>query len=65
MAKCEVCNKETGVKNHLIITRSHISKRTRKPQKANIKTVRVLEHGERRKKQVCTHCIRAGKIEKA
>lgn len=63
MAKCDICGKGTGVKNRLIITRSHISKRNPRPEKANIKTVRVMEHGEKRKVHACVHCLRSGKVD--
>lgn len=61
MAKCAICNKGTGVKNRLIITRSHISKRNPRPEKANLRTVRIEEHGEKRKMKICAKCLKTQK----
>lgn len=63
MAKCAVCDKGTGTKNRLIITRSHISKRNPRPEKANLRTVRVEKHGEKIKMKVCAKCLKSGKLE--
>ncbi len=46
MAKCVVCGKETSFGNQLSITRSHISKRTVKPVKPNLRTVKAEINGE-------------------
>ena len=62
MAKCAICGKGTGVKNRLIITRSHISKRNPRPEKANFRTVRIEEHGEKRKIKICAKCLKTQKL---
>ena len=62
MAKCAICGKGTGVKNRLIITRSHISKRNPRPEKANLRTVRIEEHGEKRKIKICVKCLKTQKL---
>ena len=36
MAKCAICDKGTGTKNRLIITRSNISNRNPRPEKAQL-----------------------------
>lgn len=63
MAKCAICDKGTGTKNRLIVTRSHISKRNPRPEKANLRTVRIEEHGERKKIKVCAKCLKSKKFE--
>ena len=65
MAKCFICGKETSFGNQLSITRSHISKRTVKPVKPNLRTVKAEINGEVKKVSVCAKCLRAGKIKRA
>ncbi len=63
MAKCAICDKGTGTKNRLIITRSNISKRNPRPEKANLRSVRIEEHGEKRKVKVCAKCLKTHKAQ--
>ena len=65
MAKCIVCNKETSWGNDLSITRSHISKRTSRPVKPNLRRVKATINGETKRVMVCAKCLRAGKIQRA
>lgn len=65
MAKCEICDKSVNYGNKLSITRSHISKRTSRTFKPNIRTVRAMVDGQPKKINVCTKCLRSGKITKA
>ena len=65
MAKCVICGKETSFGNQLSITRSHISKRTVKPVKPNLRTVKAEINGEVKKVSVCAKCLRSGKIKRA
>jgi len=65
MAKCIICGKETSFGNQLSITRSHISKRTVRPVKPNLRTVKAEIDGEVKKVSVCAKCLRAGKIKRA
>ena len=46
MAKCAYCGKETSFGKQLSITRSHISKRTTRPVKPNLRTVKAVVDGE-------------------
>ena len=62
MAKCIVCGKETSFGNQLSITRSHISKRSVRPVKPNLRTVKAEINGEVKRVSVCAKCLRAGKI---
>lgn len=65
MAKCEICNKSVNYGNQLSITRSHISKRTSRTFKPNIRTVKAMIDGQPKKINVCTKCLRSGKVTKA
>lgn len=64
MAKCEICDKSIFFGKKLSITRSHISKRTNRTWKPNLRTVKTLVKGEPRKIKVCAKCLRSGKIQK-
>ena len=65
MAKCEICEKAAIHGNKLSITRSHISKRTSRTFKPNIRTVKAMVDGQPKKINVCTKCLRSGKVTKA
>ena len=65
MAKCVICNKETSFGNQLSITRSHISKRTTRTVKPNLRTVKAMINGEAKRVTVCAKCLRDGKIQRA
>ena len=64
MAKCDICNKSVSFGNKLSITRSHISKRTSRTWKPNLRTVKTMVNGQPKKIHVCAKCLRAGKVEK-
>ena len=65
MAKCEICDKTLSFGNKLSITRSHISKRTTRTFKPNLRTVKANINGENRKISVCAQCLKSGKIKRA
>ncbi len=58
---CSVCGKGPTVGNHV----SHSHRKTKRVWKPNIQKIRIAEGGRIRRKNVCTRCIRAGKIVKA
>jgi len=64
MAKCEICDKSVNYGNKLSITRSHISKRTTRTFKPNLRTVKTMVDGQPKKIKVCAKCLRAGKVQK-
>lgn len=45
MAKCEICEKSINHGNKLSITRSHISKRSARTWKPNLRTVKAIMKG--------------------
>lgn len=65
MAKCAYCGKETSFGKQLSITRSHISKRTTRPVRPNLRTVRAVVDGEVKRVSVCSKCLRSGKVQRA
>lgn len=65
MAKCDICDKSVNYGNKLSITRSHISKRTSRTFRPNIRTVKAMVDGQPKKINVCTKCLRSGKVTKA
>ena len=64
MARCEICNKSISYGNKLSIARSHISRRTSRTFKPNVQSVKVNDNGTPRKMNVCTRCLRSGKVER-
>ncbi|MCI8352383.1 MAG: 50S ribosomal protein L28 [Clostridia bacterium] len=65
MAKCEICEKTLAHGNKLSITRSHISKRSTRTWKPNIRSVKAMVDGEPKRISVCAKCLRAGKVKRA
>lgn len=61
MAKCEICAKE--VKFSLQVSHSH--RRTARTFKPNVQTVRANVNGVAKKMNVCTKCLRSGKVQRA
>ena len=49
----------------LSITRSHISKRTTRTVKPNLRNVKAIINGEVKKVSVCSKCLRSGKVKRA
>ena len=64
MAKCVICDKSVAHGNQLSITRSHISKRTTRTFKPNIRTVKAIVDGQPKRITVCAKCLRAGKVKR-
>lgn len=65
MAKCEICDKSVNFGNQLSITRSHISKRSTRTFKPNLRTVKAIVDGQPKRIKVCAKCLRSGKVNKA
>lgn len=65
MAKCEICEKTLSHGNKLSITRSHISKRSTRTWKPNIRSVKTIVDGQEKRISVCAKCLRAGKVTRA
>ncbi len=65
MARCEICEKSINFGNKLSITRSHISKRSTRTWKPNLRTIKTMVNGEPKRVTVCAKCLRSGKIKRA
>ncbi|HKK95778.1 MAG TPA: 50S ribosomal protein L28 [Anaerovoracaceae bacterium] len=60
--KCDICGKGQVSGN----TVSHSVRHTKRKWNANIQNVRVVnENGSVRKANVCTRCLRSGKVNRA
>ncbi len=59
--KCEVCGKGRQVGYNI----SHAHNKSKKVSYPNIQRVRVQVNGQTTRMNVCTRCIRSGKIQKA
>jgi large subunit ribosomal protein L28 len=59
--RCEVCGKGPSYGNVV----SHANNTRRRRWNANLKSVRALVGGVRRRVKVCTTCLRSGRIRKA
>ena len=59
MAKCDICG------NKLSIARSHISRRTTRAFKPNLRTVKAVVNGETQTIHACAKCLRSGKVARA
>ena len=57
-AVCDVCGKSPGFGNNI----SHSHRRTRRRFDPNIQRVRATVAGTRKRVNVCTSCLKAGKI---
>jgi len=59
--KCDICGKGTLSGNNV----SHSNIKTKTKWLPNLQTVRAKVDGTVKKIQVCTRCIRSGKVQKA
>ena len=57
-ATCDVCGKGPGFGNSI----SHSHRRTRRRWNPNIQSVRAVVDGTPKRLNVCTSCIKAGKV---
>ena len=64
MAKCAICDKTASHGNKLSITRSHISKRSPRTWKPNLRSVKAEINGEVKRICVCAKCLRNGKVKR-
>ncbi|MCI8471049.1 MAG: 50S ribosomal protein L28 [Clostridia bacterium] len=65
MAVCEICQKTASHGNKLSITRSHISKRSPRTWKPNLRRVKVDMNGDIKRIYVCAKCLKDGKVKRA
>ena len=65
MARCAICEKTASHGNKLSITRSHISKRSPRTWKPNLRSIKADVDGEVKRIYVCAKCLRSGKVKRA
>ena len=66
MAKGAIWDKTQSNGNKLSITRSHISKRSPRTWKPNLRSVKaIMENGETKRIHVCAKCLKDGKVKRA
>ena len=61
MAKCDFCGKD--VKFGIQVSHSH--RRSNRAWKPNVKKVRAIVNGTPCRVNVCTNCLRSGKVTRA
>lgn len=61
MAKCEICDK--GVSFGIKVSHSH--RRSNKMWKSNIRRVKAIVNGTPKTINVCSRCLRSGKVVRA
>ena len=61
MAKCDICGK--GVTFGIKVSHSH--RRSNKAWKPNVKKVKAIVNGNTKSINVCTRCLRSGKVTRA
>ena len=65
MAKCEICEKSVAHGNKISIARSHVSRRTTRTFKPNLRRVKALINGQPKTIHVCAKCLKNGKVKRA
>lgn len=65
MAKCAICEKTVSHGNKISIARSHVSRRSSRTWRPNLRSIKAIIDGETKKIQVCAKCLRSGKIKRA
>lgn len=58
---CDICNKGLQFGN----TRSHSNQKARRVWAPNVKRVRAIVDGSHKTINVCTRCLRSGKVERS
>ena len=58
---CEVCAK--GMQSGMNVSHSHL--KTKRKWKPNIQRVRAVVNGQIKRINVCTRCLRSGKVQRA
>ena len=61
MAKCEICDKNVNYSYQV----SHSHRRTHRTFKPNVQSVKVNDKNNNKKMNVCTRCLKSGKVQRA
>lgn len=65
MAKCDICGKTLSHGNKISIARSHVSRRTTRAFKPNLRRVKAVINGQPKTIHACSKCLRSGKVVRA
>lgn len=65
MARCQICDKGVRTGHRISITRSQVSRRANRMWKPNIKKIRINDEGTNKTVNICTRCLRSGKVVRA
>ena len=65
MAKCDICGKTLSHGNQISIARSHVSRRTTRAFKPNLRRVKAIINGQPKTIHACAKCLRYGKVARA
>ena len=65
MAKCDICGKTLSHGNKISIARSHVSRRTTRAFKPNLRRVKAVVDGQPKTIHACSKCLRSGKVVRA
>ena len=65
MAKCEICEKSIAHGNKISIARSHVSRRTSRTFRTNLRRIKAVVNGNTKTINVCSKCLRSGKVTRA
>ena len=65
MAKCEICERSIAHGNKISIARSHVSRRTSRTFRPNLRRVKAIVNGNTKTINVCAKCLRSGKVKRA
>jgi large subunit ribosomal protein L28 len=61
MAKCDICGKGVQFGHNV----SHSNIKTKRKWKANIRKIKCLVKGAAKRQNVCTVCMKSGRVERA
>lgn len=65
MAKCDICGKTLSHGNKISIARSHVSRRTTRTFRPNLRRVKAVINGQPKRIHACAKCLRSGKVVRA
>ena len=64
MAVCAICQKKPINGNKISIARSHVSRRSSRTWKPNLRSVKAEIDGEVKRVYVCAKCLKNGKVKR-
>lgn len=62
MAKCYVCGKTTIYGKQISKSRSHVSGRSNRSMKPNLKRIQIIEENTPKTIYICTRCLRSNLV---